>query len=562
MTIPQLSKFAVTLILLWLLSALVTAQLAVAQLQIGSGNTAFADPPVPRPHTTPCVVTLYQQLKFADFSPKSFTYTPPAACPGPWAKVILQANFSINQGRQFDRTANIWIGPTNIYFGTTSEPSHNVARHWHVERDLTDYSSIFTVAQDGTVDLDNLVDSTYTGILHGSADILFYPLEQNQVPPRTADQVIAFSGGSMGGTVALNTTTDLLEQTLTLPTNITDVYFDVFAQSQSNDEFWYTCVPDDVAGELQSCPGTAFRESEVTIDGSPAGVAPVYPWIYTGGIDPYLWRPIPGVQTMNFVPYRVNLTPFAALLDDGQPHTIALSVFNADSYFSATASLLLYLDSNATQITGAVTENTLAVPVPSIVENFHTAANGNIQGSVNTKAGHNFKISGYVNSPVGPVTTTVAQDINFSNLQSFKVFPLLYVQNINQNTTIHSVVTTHNAGGTFTNAVNNNWPLKLNITLLFNPDGSGSQTTTVNQYYERDQEAHHNGQATSFSLTRNRVTPADTLFFAPGFVVTGNQDQSSAQNYFSANSTGYCYSRIITANTGVLTSITDGQGCN
>jgi hypothetical protein len=237
MTISQLSKFAFTLVvLLALLSAV--AQPAAAQLKIGSGNTAFADPPVPRPHTTPCVVTLYQQLKFADFSPKSFTYNPPAACPGPWAKVILEANFSINQGRQFDRTANIWIGPTNIYFGTTAEPSHNVARHWHVERDLTDYSPIFTVVQQGTVDLGNLVDSTYTGILHGAADILFYPLEQNQLAPRTADQVIAFSGGSTGGTVALNTTTDLLEQTLTLPTNITGVFFDVFAQSQSNDEFW------------------------------------------------------------------------------------------------------------------------------------------------------------------------------------------------------------------------------------------------------------------------------------------------------------------------------------
>jgi hypothetical protein len=561
MTISQLSKFAFTLVvLLALLSAV--AQPAAAQLKIGSGNTAFADPPVPRPHTTPCVVTLYQQLKFADFSPKSFTYNPPAACPGPWAKVILEANFSINQGRQFDRTANIWIGPTNIYFGTTAEPSHNVARHWHVERDLTDYSPIFTVVQQGTVDLGNLVDSTYTGILHGAADILFYPLEQNQLAPRTADQVIAFSGGSTGGTVALNTTTDLLEQTLTLPTNITGVFFDVFAQSQSNDEFWYTCVPNDVAGALQSCPGTAFRESEVTIDGTPAGIAPVYPWIYTGGIDPYLWRPIPGVQTMNFHPYRVNLTPFAALLDDGQPHTIALSVFNADGYFSATASLLLYLDSNSTQITGAVTENNLAVPVPSITENIHIAKNGNIQGTVNTKASHNFTISGYVNTSFGPVTTTVDQNINFSNLQSFKVFPLLYEQDINQNTTIHSVVTTHNAGGTFTNTVDHFWPLKLNITLLFNSDGSGTQATTIDQYYERDQEARHNGQATSFSLIRNRVTPTDTLVFAPGFVVTGNQNQSSAQNYFSANSTGYCYSRIITANTGVLTSVTDGQGCN
>ncbi len=558
MTTSPVSKFAATLFSLLVLLSVAAAQ----DLQIGSGNTAFADPPVPRPHTTPCKVILYKGFVFADFSPKSFTYTPPAACPGPWAKVILQANFSINQGRQFDRTANIWIGPTNVYFGTTAEPSHTVSRHWHVERDLTDYSSIFTVTQAGTVDLGNLVNQTYTSILHGNADILFYPLEPNQVPPRTADQVIAFSSGATGGTVALNTGSDLLAQTLTLPTNITDVFFDVFAQSQSNDEFWYTCVPNDVANELFSCPGTAFRESEVTIDGTPAGVAPVYPWIYTGGIDPYLWRPIPGVQTMNFKPYRVNLTPFASLLDDGQTHTVALSVFNADSYFSATASLLLYLDSNSTQFTGAVTENTLAAPAPNITENIHTAQNGNIQGTVNTRSGHNFQISGYINTATGPVTTTVAQNINFANLQYFKITPTIYEQNIKQTTTIHSVVTTHNAGGTFTNTVNQDWPLTLSYLQTVQPDGSFKVTTTIDQYLERDQEARHNGQATTFSLLRNRVTPADTLDFDSSGNLIGNENQSSAQNYFQSNSTGYCYSRIITANTGLLTSITDGQGCN
>jgi hypothetical protein len=557
-TVSPTSKLAVTLAsLLLLLTAF-----AGAQLKIGSGNTAFADPNVPRPHTVPCKVTLYQKFEFNDFNPRSFTYTPPAACPGPWAKVILEANFSINQGRQFDRTANIWIGPTNIYFGTTAEPSHNVARHWHVERDLTDYSSIFTVTQAGTVDLGNLVNSTYTSILHGSADILFYPLANNQTAPRVPDETIAFSSGPTGGTVALNTTTDLLEQTLTLPTNIRNVFFDVFAQSQSNDEFWYTCVPNDVAGELESCPGTSFRESEVTIDSTPAGVAPVYPWIYTGGIDPDLWRPIPGVQTLNFRPYRVNLTPFASLLNDGQPHTIALSVFNANGYFSATATLLLYLDANATQLSGGVTENTLALPVPAITENIQTAANGNLHGSVNTRASHNFRISGYVNTPSGPVTTTVAQNISFSNLQNFKIKAASYEQDINQNTTIQSVVSTHNASGHLVNTVHQSWPMKMDITLLFNPDGSGTQTTTVNQYYERDQQATQNGQATSFSLVRNRVTPADTLDFDPNFNITGNQNQSSAQSYFASDSTGYCYSRSITAETGLLTSITDGQGCN
>ncbi len=554
----RISKFTVTL----LSSLLLLSVVAPAQLKLGSGNTAFADPTVPRPHTTPCKVTLYQQLKFADFTPKSFTYAPPAACPGPWAKVILEANFSINQGRQFDRTANIWIGPTNIYFGTTSEPSHTVARHWHVERDLTDYSSIFTVTQTGTVDLFNVVNQTYTGILHGSADVLFYPLAQGQTPPRTADQVIAFSGGPTGGTVALNTTTDLLEQTVTLPTNITNLYFDVFSQSQSNDEFWYTCVPNDVAGELQSCPGTSFRESEVTIDGTPAGVAPVYPWIYTGGIDPYLWRPIPGVQTMNFQPYRVNLTPFAAMLDDGQPHTIALSVYNANGYFSATASLLLYQDPNSTQVSGAVTENTLSAPAPSIVENLHTAKNGNIQGTVTTKSGHNFVVSGYVNTSTGPVTTTLSQDVNFSNVQHFKIFSTEYQQDIKQGTAIKSVVATKNASGNTVDTVNQTWPMNMDITLPFNPDGSFSQATVIDQYYEKDEQVRLNGQATFFSLVQNRVTPTDTLNFDSGGNFTGNTNQTSMQNYFASDSTGYCYSRIITADTGLLTSVTDGTGCN
>src|SRR6266481_979665 len=538
---------------------LVVATLATSQT-IGSPNTVTADPPIPHPKTTPCTVPLFSDVAFADFTPKSYTYTP--ACAGPWSKVILIATFQINAGRQFDRTANIWLGGVNIYFGTTAEPSHDVSRTWHIQRDLTDYSALLTNPQAGEVDLGNLVNSTYTSVLHGSAFLQFYPPDASNPAPITADLVLPMSSGPTGETVALNTTTDQLAATFTLPTTVERAYLDVLAQSQSNDEFWYACVPNDVAAELFSCGNTGFRESEVTIDGQPAGVAPVYPWIYTGGIDPYLWRPIPGVQTMNFLPYRVNLTPFASLLDDGQPHTVALSVFNADSYFSATASLLLYLDSNSTQFTGALTENTLAVPAPNVAENIHTAQNGNIQGTVNTRSGHNFQISGYINTATGPVTTTVAQNINFANLQYFKIQPAIYEQSINQTTTIHSVVTTHNAGGTFTDLVHDSWPLKLNITLLFNPDGSGTQATTIDQYYERDDETRHNGQATSFSLIQNRVTPTDTLDFDASFNITGNQNQTSAQNYFSSNSTGYCYSRSITANTGVLTSITDGQGCN
>jgi hypothetical protein len=88
-------------------------------LTLGSPNVATADPFLPRPQTTPCTVQLFSNFTFADFSPKPFTYTPPASCPGPWARVILEADFSVTAGRQFDRTAEIAIGHTNVYFGTT-----------------------------------------------------------------------------------------------------------------------------------------------------------------------------------------------------------------------------------------------------------------------------------------------------------------------------------------------------------------------------------------------------------------------------------------------------------
>jgi hypothetical protein len=142
---------------------------ATAAPTIGSPNTATADPAVPRPSTTPCTVQLFSDLTFADFSPKPFTYTPPAACPGPWSKVVLEADFSVTAGRQFDRTAQIALGHANIYYGTTAEPSAAVGPSWHVERDLTDYSPLFKTAQSGDVNLGNLVNSTYTGIIHGSA---------------------------------------------------------------------------------------------------------------------------------------------------------------------------------------------------------------------------------------------------------------------------------------------------------------------------------------------------------------------------------------------------------
>lgn len=551
-SVPPLALCSFVLLLV---STFAQQALASGPYVIGSSNTVTADPNVPRPSTTPCIVQLLNNAEFDNFNPVSFSYTPPADCPGPWAKVVFTADINVTAGIQYDRTANFWLGGTVIYFGTTAEPSPTLAPSWHVESDLTEYSPLFTTAQQGTADIGNLVNSTYTGIIYASSTLEFYPLAQGQTAPVTANVVLPLSAGSTGGTVALNDTTSTLAATFTLPTNIENAYLDVYSQSQSNDEFWYTCVPNDVATELQECGNTGFRETEITIDELPAGIAPVFPWIFTGGIDPWLWFPIPGVQTLNFTPFRVDLTPFAALLSNGEPHTISLSVYNADSYFSDTASLLLYLDSRSTTVTGALTKNTLsAAPNPVITENLNVGTSA-ITGTVKVTSNRNFVLSGYVNTSHGKVTTTISETVNFTNKQFFNITSTEYVQNINQTSDVNSITTATTSGQpTITSTKSFQFPLTLDYSQVVQSNGDINATTKVWQTYGEQQFSKQGIWPTYFSLLNNFGQHQDTLEFDSNFNLLGNTNQSASQFYTSIGSTGTNYFCNISAASNALTA--------
>ena len=530
-------------------------------LVIGSSNTVTADAPVPRPHESPCVVPLFSGFQFVDFNIQSFQFTPPANCPGPWEKIVFTADFNVTAGRQFDRTATVDLVYVNIYFGTTPEPRHNLSPSWHVERDETDYAALFSSGQTGHVILGNVVNSTYTGVISGSAQLEFYQAQGSAgsspvgSPPDAVLPLTQANGsGGINEPAFLFTPSDQLATVFTLPTNIERAYLDVISQSQIGDEFWYSCVPNDVAAELQSCGNTAFREVEVTIDGQPAGVAPIYPWIYTGGVDPFLWEPIPGVQTLNFVPYRVDLTPFAGVLSNDQPHKVALSVYNADNYFSATATLLLYLDHGSKAVTGTVTTNTIgASPSPSVKENLHTDASGNISGSVTTASIRKFGVDGFVNTSHGRVDTQVRQTVNFRNLQNFTITATTYVQDISQNTEVVSNTIRRQGPGSFAVVETFRYPLTLNISLNFAPDGSFTQQTSASQGFK-----YSLVMPMFASFVDNLVTSADTLDISSAGTLAGNTGAESSQNYNSFDTRGQAYSCMLTSQDNVLTSVSRG----
>jgi hypothetical protein len=243
--------------------------------QVGSSNPITAAPLVPRPHTKPCVVSLFENLAFENYTPATFDYTPPAHCPGPWSKVVFTADFTVTAGTQYDRTAAFYLGHANIYYGTTAEPRTALSPSWHVERDVTDLSAIFKSTQTGEANIGNFVGVSggvdYNGIIYANAALEFYPADFRDRAPRVPDVVVPVNGtGGDAGT--LNTTTDQITQTLNLPKNVESAYLDVIAQSQIDDEFWYFCVPNDQTANLESCGNTAFFRPATADSRFPAAV--------------------------------------------------------------------------------------------------------------------------------------------------------------------------------------------------------------------------------------------------------------------------------------------------
>jgi hypothetical protein len=546
-----------------LAASLISSGMLVAQStnrQLGTQFTVTADPLVQRPPEQPCVAPLFSNYQFAHYSDdyQTFQFTPPENCSGPWEKVVLEADFSENAGDQFDRTAIIYLGNLNLYFGTTPEPLSTATNTWHVERDITDYSAALSTAQQGTVILINVLNGVFTV----NAQIEFYPAQRGRGNGQqgwgqggwgqgTPDQVLPLVQTNSTGGVSLPATLqpgDQLSTTFTLPANTVQAYLDVLAENQYIDETWWGCFPNDLSSinEVYGCGNTNFRETEVTIDGEPAGIAPVSPWVFTGDL-PDVWAPIPGAQTLDLVPYRVNLSPFAGLLSNGQPHTVALSVFNNDSYFSVAASLLLYLDPGTAHVTGAVTEDTLTNPNPVVTEDLNGTAT--VTGTIGVQSNRSFRIAGYVNTSHGKVTTSISQQQNFSSTEKID-FDTANFTVLDQNTSIDTSVSSNTTVSSWagTVATNQRWSFPFTVHFAY-PVASApfGQTEAFTQKYNTSEQVSFDGFPLYFSSLTNAVNATDV------------SPTSSSQSYTFFDSDGVFYDCNIASNNAILTSV--GQGC-
>ncbi|MGH3169772.1 MAG: peptide-N4-asparagine amidase, partial [Trebonia sp.] len=333
------------------------------------------------------------------------------------------------QGTQYDRLLNVYDGATQIFLGVTPEPTA-AGITWHVQKDVTGYLPIMTGTQTFATTIDNYTNSVDNGIPVVTAKLLFYPAGGGYAPARAASLADPSLAGDAvnetgpaspatapgvpndivpivpsGDSNDFNTvnTGQTLSAPVTLPDNITTATLDLYAVGQINDEFWWGLNP-------------AFREIEVSIDGKPAGAVWPYPYVYTGGVNPLIWRPLTGLHTEDIPSYRIDLTPFAGLLSGTGPHTISLDVVNNNGYWLAGGDLML--TGGGAPVTGSVTRDTLSFPDSSSVTS--TSALGGATGTPVTSesASDSYAISGTVTRGGRSYADTLNQSLQFGNDQT------------------------------------------------------------------------------------------------------------------------------------------------
>lgn len=518
-----------------LLGVVVAAAPATAgPIETGVDNPVTAAPAPTTPATPHCTVTLARHFlsNGPDDAPQNYagTLRPPAACPGPWAKVLLDQTISVS-GRQFDRSAGLVVGGVQVYFGTTAEPSGATPTTYRVTTDVTDYQAVFRTPQPFTGGIVNYRDATYTGNFDQTVSLTFFRATA-AVPAAPSATVVRgqaatdVNGGSPSTTLALPA----------LPRNIVRAELLLSVKGNGCDEQWFDAVPDALVTahpDAGLCGGGPFRQTSVALDGTRVAAVHTYPYLYTGGIVPTLWKPVPAIGTFSFTPERVDLTPFAADLVDGATHSLRFTLDGARDTWQIIPTLLLWTDPGRARTSGAVTRVAVAAPSPT------TTVAGDRATVVDARTD---TTSGWLTTSTGRVTTTVVRTDAYRNVSTLTDDGL--TEAVRQ--TDHGGQTVTSSGGSQPPQVAHTWsyPIDVDVSAALYVD---DQNFSLSGHVRMGRiTVDNDGRAADARSGAETVDASGVLARTDG--VTSTSDGSSTSTYTGTDDAGrFGQRRIVTA---------------
>ncbi|KAJ0116663.1 hypothetical protein J7T55_009813 [Diaporthe amygdali] len=366
-----------------------------------------------------------------------FYYPPPENCT--FTTTIFNLSV-VSKGRQYDRLAQLFFGDVEIWRTSTAMPTET-GIHWSFQKDMTAFDTLLRKVQKVVFDLGNVVDGDlYTGIYNLTLEAMYFNDEYSE-GLNPADLIVPISNLSSAenSSSVFSLPDDSGAVTVTLPRNIKTAVVSLMASGNSAEEFWYTNVPSEYVETFPSNEGwlygySPFREVQLLIDDRLAGVSWPFPILFTGGVDPGLWRPVVGIDTYELPSFEIDTTPFLSLLCDGAEHTFKIQVVGFDSNspgqiatvgqnWWVTGTVFVWLDDSVNQTVAGTITSEVSSPVFDYLPQLSTSvsANGTATNEslwVSLSAHRTISISSTITSANETRAVSWTQELHYSNVQN------------------------------------------------------------------------------------------------------------------------------------------------
>ncbi|DBA02640.1 hypothetical protein Poli38472_014535 [Pythium oligandrum] len=380
-------------------------------------------PPYGNVQGAPCVVPLGQhEFGFSYGTPFVGTF-PPVTCDDKYSLVYLKWEASSPLGVQFDRIAAVWINGVELLRTSTEEPDRRTGVIWEVAKDISRYYDVVKRGGDFVIALDNVMDSTYNSSFTVTLSAEFFqPQDKYKSTAEHRPDVILPIGKNTTTSYGWFTVEPSSAATgsnsalVTVPRNTEELYLEVFLSHHQCDEFYYGNPPNDYATQLGACGNGPFREVQVLVDDELAGVVWPFPLLFTGGLNPYLWRPIVAIGAFQAPTYLVNLTPFLHKFVDAKPHNITFFVDYGIDFWPIDGNLLVYVDKHGKQTQARVLEKQVNRHViPETTE----SVNG-LDANFTLTAKRDLHIKTSVTTSKGTKIYDLSQRFEYANAQEYR----------------------------------------------------------------------------------------------------------------------------------------------
>lgn len=302
---------------------------------------------------------------------------PSSLCPGLTAgqtagqtvdvvKLLVNIDFRVASGIQYDRGYMFKIGEAMAVKGTTAEPAvFEADKAYSVTADVTHLLSYMKPGMQTKFSLGNFVSNQYNVPVWAAITMQVYYNTGGSKPSGSASSELGYSSSAAVPTEVLplpdaslsgsgdspsawpNQTYQL--SVLTQPGNIYRAQLLVTPQWGGCEEFWALQPSGKQTGTAcnKISAGEPYRELRVYVDGQLAGLYPVFFAFYTGGLDPSLWMAIVAPHAYLLPSYTFDLSPFLGVLNSaGKVHSISIEAVGVtNDNWQVSASLLLWRSS-------------------------------------------------------------------------------------------------------------------------------------------------------------------------------------------------------------------------